>query len=68
MSAPDTNVERQAEKHKPSLLGTGAAVVFALVSLGVFLAMVFDRGGEQDAVEVPATAAEVQAVIDGAAD
>ncbi|UWQ80466.1 hypothetical protein K3725_05540 [Leisingera sp. S132] len=68
MSAPDTNVERQAEKHKPSLLGIGAAVVFALVSLGVFLAMVFDRGGEQDAVEVPATAAEVQAVIDGTAD
>lgn len=68
MSAPDTNVDRQTEKHKPSLLGIGAVVVFAVIALGLFLLMVFDRGGEQDKVETPATAAEVQAVIDGTAD
>lgn len=68
MSAPDTNVDRQTEKHKPSLLWIGAVVVFALVALGLFLLMVFDRGGEQDKVEAPATAAEVQRVIDGTAD
>ncbi|UWQ48549.1 hypothetical protein K3720_11435 [Leisingera caerulea] len=68
MSAPDTNVERQKNEHKPSLMGIGAVVVFALIALGLFLLMVFDRGGEQDKVEAPASAEEVQAVIDGTAD
>ncbi|MFW8636807.1 hypothetical protein [Cribrihabitans pelagius] len=68
MSAPDTNVERQKKNHKPPLLGIGAVVIFALVLLGLMLLMVFDRGGEQDKAEEPAAAAEVQTVIDGAAD
>lgn len=30
MTAPDTNVERQTRRHKPALLGIGAAVAAVL--------------------------------------
>ena len=37
MSAPDTNIERQTRRHKPSLWGIGialaAAAVFAITAL-----------------------------------
>ncbi|MBM7069670.1 hypothetical protein [Actibacterium sp. 188UL27-1] len=33
MSAPDTNLEKQAERHGPSLFGMAAVVVFALLLL-----------------------------------
>ena len=38
MSAPDTNVERQAERHKPALLGIRGAILFGVLML---LAVVF---------------------------
>lgn len=46
MSAPDTNIERQADRHKPALFGIRAAMVFgALMLLGVTFAA-FSNGGE----------------------
>jgi len=33
MSAPDTNVEKQEEKHKTALLGIRGAMIFAAVLL-----------------------------------
>lgn len=55
MSAPDdTNVEKQADKHRPALLGMGGVVAFAavlLVGLIVYLtAMGNTPGGENDGI------------------
>lgn len=41
MSAPDTNIERQKQRHAPALLGIRAAVVFgALMLIGVIFSTV----------------------------
>lgn len=38
MSAPNTNIERQEERHRPSLLGIGlAATAAAIILLSVIL-------------------------------
>ncbi|ATF18970.1 hypothetical protein [Phaeobacter gallaeciensis] len=63
MSAPDTNVEREEKLHKPALLGIRGVVVAVLLMFAVFLLWVFNKGGEQDVVDAPQTAAEVQATI-----
>lgn len=68
MSAPDTNTERQKKRHWPALLGIRAVVAYALILLGIFLIIVFNRGGEQDKAEEPAPVAEVPKVVDGASD
>ncbi|MBY6137116.1 hypothetical protein AB9K35_11900 [Leisingera sp. XS_AS12] len=68
MSAPDTNVERQKKDHKPSLLGIGAAAIFGVAAIALLTLMVVDRASEDDTAELPATADEVQAVINGTAD
>ena len=39
MSAPDTNIERQQNRHKPSLIGIRAAVVFGAL---MFVAVIFN--------------------------
>lgn len=46
MSAPDTNIEKQASRHRPSLMGIGAAAVFVvLLTLGaIFVVMGNDAG------------------------
>jgi hypothetical protein len=36
MSAPDTNVEKQARRHKPALYGIALAVLVAVVAIIVF--------------------------------
>ncbi|MFW8594778.1 hypothetical protein [Cribrihabitans neustonicus] len=68
MSAPDTNTERQKKRHRPALFGIWGVVIFALILLVGWLILVFARGGEQDKAEEPASAAEVQTVIEGASD
>lgn len=37
MSAPNTNVEKQARRHRPALIGITAAIVFAAVLFVVWL-------------------------------
>jgi hypothetical protein len=44
MSAPDTNTERQAKRHKVPLIGIAAAVAVALV-VGVVLMGVLNEAG-----------------------
>ena len=63
MSAPDTNVEKQAEKHKTPLLGMGSMVAFAGGLLLLLLVWLFATGNEPgegaNAVEAtPSVAAE----------
>jgi hypothetical protein len=52
MSAPDTNVEKQEEKHKPALLGIKGVVGFAALLLVLFVGWVIING---QAPETPAT-------------
>ncbi len=52
MSAPDTNIERQTEKHKPALFGIRAAMIFgALMLVGVGIVSV-SGGGDTTVGEV----------------
>ena len=36
MSAPDTNVERQATRHKPAMLAIVASILFAGILFAIF--------------------------------
>ena len=49
MSAPDTNVEKQAEKHKHSLLGIRGAMIFGFAMLLLVVAFSVMRGSEPSA-------------------
>ena len=44
MSAPDTNVERQENNHKPALLGIRGAVIFGVVMIVLMIAFTVSRG------------------------
>ncbi|SDI15557.1 hypothetical protein [Lutimaribacter saemankumensis] len=44
MSAPDTNVEKEEQKHKPALLGIKGAIAFAAVLLVLFVGWVIVNG------------------------
>ena len=52
MSAPDTNIEKQNKRHRPSLIGIGAVVAFAGVLLIALIVYVVDRGGVPQGAEV----------------
>ena len=52
MSAPETDVETQAERHRPSLVGIALSVGLALLMFGLFIAWLAARG---DAPETPET-------------
>lgn len=51
MSAPDTDPEKQAKRHRPSLIGMGAVVALALVLLIALISVVVDRGGTPEGAE-----------------
>lgn len=51
MSAPDTDVEKQGKRHKPSLIGMAVVVAFALALLAALLIFVVDRGGVPEGAE-----------------
>lgn len=45
MSAPDTNIEKQEERHRPALLGIRGAMLFgALMLLGLIVFNVVNAG------------------------
>ncbi len=48
MSAPDTNVERQAHNHRPALSGITIAVLFAAILSVGLVAWVVYQGGEPE--------------------
>lgn len=63
MSAPETNVEKQGKRHKGSLLGIGAVVVFALVLFAAMMGYLADEGGTPEGAETQIdsrTGAEVE--------
>ena len=68
MSAPDTNTQKQAEKHRGPLTGMMAVVLFALVLLAVTGIVLVNRGGapEGAAAQVDGRTGEVDAA--GGAD
>ena len=51
MSAPDTNVKKQEEKHKPALLGIKGAIAFAALLLALFVGWVIVNGQSPDGSE-----------------
>ena len=51
MSAPDTDPEKQAKRHRPSLIGMGIVVVLALAMLLALITFVVDRGGAPEGAE-----------------
>ncbi len=46
MSAPNTNIEKQERRHKPSLLGIALSVGIAAILLLAFIVYVFLNGQE----------------------
>lgn len=44
MSAPDTNIDRQAERHKPSLIGIRGAMIFGVLMIVLMIAFTMSRG------------------------
>lgn len=59
MSAPDTNVERQARRHKPSLWGIAIAIAVAAIVAAVAL-LSSGVPGEDQAAGVPAATSASQ--------
>ncbi|MHA7874289.1 hypothetical protein [Roseivivax sp.] len=49
MSAPDTNVEKQEQNHRPSLLGIKAALIYGVVLLTIFVIYVTLAAGDEEA-------------------
>ncbi len=76
MSAPDTNVERQEAKHKPSLFGIKGALVFGVLMIILMIAFTAMRGetptedtligtGETSSDDAGAAGVEVDPVAPG---
>lgn len=68
MSAPDTNIKKQEENHKGSLIGMKAVLIFAGVLLVGLLVWVVANGNEPAgaAVQVDGrTGAEIEGAEDG---
>jgi len=51
MSAPETNIEKQQNRHKPALLGIGGAVIVALLLLVAFITFTIWQGGAPQGAE-----------------
>ena len=68
MSAPNTNLDKQARQHRGPLRGMFAAVLFALVLLGLLALWVFNQAGtpEGAATQNEVTTGETEAA--GASD
>ena len=51
MSAPQTNVETQVERHRGPILGISTVLIFASILLAIFVAFVVVRGGTPEGAE-----------------
>ena len=52
MSAPDTDLDAQKRKHRPSLVGIGLVVAFALALLAGLLVWVVANGDTPEGADV----------------
>ncbi|WP_417817733.1 hypothetical protein [Tritonibacter scottomollicae] len=66
MSAPDTNIEKEEKRHKPSLIAIRVSIVVVLVMLGVFLLSVANNASDDEVAtdEVPSLTDEQVGVSD----
>lgn len=66
MSAPDTNTEKQKERHKPALFGIGFSMIWGLVLLALLVIFVILWGDDPDGADavVDGRTGEVEAVTD----
>jgi hypothetical protein len=64
MSAPDTNVKKQEDRHKPALLGIKGAMIFGAIMVFLIVAFAFLRG--EDSLTDPGAGGE--GVIDADPD
>lgn len=51
MSAPDTNIEKQKERHRPSLAGMAIAAAFGVAMIAVLVVIVSARGEAPEGAE-----------------
>ncbi|MEW9919101.1 hypothetical protein AB2B41_05780 [Marimonas sp. MJW-29] len=58
MSAPDTNVERQEDTHKPALLGIRGALIFGFAMILLMVIFTFSRGEDPSAETLIGSEAE----------
>lgn len=69
MSAPNTDLEKQAKRHRGPLRGMFAVVLFALVLLALLAFWAFGRGGDPEGAEVQIEATTGDVVVtDDASD
>ena len=61
MSAPNTNVEKQEKRHRSSLLGIRAVLVYAAVLLTAFVAYNFSMSGQDDPMAGAEAGSSIQA-------
>ena len=64
MSAPDTNIEKQQERHKGPLAGMTLAVLFASVLLAGLVIWTFAQGDDPEGAAVQIDS-RTGAVVDG---
>ena len=57
MSAPDTNIERQEEQHKPALMGIKGAMIFGALMLIVIIGYSMLSSGDSGATAYEGEAA-----------
>lgn len=57
MSAPDTNIDKQEQRHKPALLGIKGAMIFGLVMVLIVFFLAVMGGGDdtEPAIETGST-------------
>lgn len=63
MSAPDTNVEREAKRHKPALGGIGFSLIVVALLVAVF--GLYAISGWDDAIEDNGTPATQEQSVTG---
>lgn len=55
MSAPDTNIDRQAQQHKPALLGIKGAALFGALMIILMIGATLMRADDPNALSSGAT-------------
>lgn len=68
MSAPHTDLEKQARRHRGPLNGMFAVVLFALVMLGILGFWAFGRGGAPEGADVQVQTGVAEEVVEAEDD
>ncbi|QQA43986.1 hypothetical protein [Pelagovum pacificum] len=51
MSAPETNVDKQAKRHRPSIVGISVVLIFVAIITVVFSVWLFAAGDEPEGAD-----------------